>query len=434
MQLTYEFYGTSAQQAWARGAIVVVEFDGTVQADGDTIAINSIDSMTLDRVDMPSYVFPSVEAGEIETVPPGGTPVVSFSGSTLNFTVCPSGFTVDTDMDGVLDNCAYEVDGGFGMTYGLSASDGDWASIADNTGTASCPSNPGCPATDAAVDVSVWLLDSDSDGDGIFDTQDNCPDAANPFQGDINGFADGDGHGDACEIGDMQSFSNDARPIRTPTYNGIPTSCAVNGWLVFDCAAAVVEGEGGAGDYALRFDSANANNRHFNFLTWDQYPHADFRFLGDYLAAEVTALRFRARHAGGTQALVLRVMVTDTFDDGGADFAITNEVARIEVGSDWTQYEISLSQDDLDVGTRLFGEQGLSTPRRSSDEILAAVAQFSLRHDPTGAGPGTPAPTDAAMEIDDIELVGGGGGTGVVFLLVLAAVRLRRSRQPASTV
>lgn len=427
MELTYEFYGTSAQQSWARGAVLTVRFDGTVQANNDTVTINSIESATLERVGMPDYSYPSIEDAEIGTVPAGGTPVASFSGSTLNFTVCPSGFTTDTDGDQILDNCTYETDGGFGMTYGLSESDGDWASAADGTGTAICASNPGCPATDNAVDVSVWLLDSDADVDGTFDTQDNCPDASNLFQGDINGFADGDGHGDACEVGDPQRFSDGARPVITPTYNGIPTSCAVNGWLVFDCAAAIVQGEAGAGDNALYFDSANAHNRHFNFLTWEEYPHADHRFLGDFLDAQVTALRFRARHAGGTEALVLRVMVTDSFNDDGSDFAISQVAARIEVGSGWTQYEISLDQDDLDTGTKLFGQRGIIAPRRTSDEILGAVAQFSLRHDPTGAGPGTPAPTDAAMEIDDIELVGGGGSTGPVFLLGLLLVLFRRT-------
>ncbi len=430
MTLTYEFYGTGAQQAWARGAVLRVEFDGTVDADFDTVTINSISSATLDRVGMPSYVYPSVEAGEIETVPPGGSPHVSFSGNKLNFTVCPNGFTEDTGGNNIFDNCSYETDGGFGMTFGLSASDGDWASAADDSGTANCANNPGCPATDNAIDVSVWFLDSDSDGDGTADSVDNCPDAGN-FQLDVNGYADGDGVGDACEIGDMQSFSDGERPIRTPTYNGIPTSCAVNGWLVFDCDAAVVQGEGGAGDNALRFSSANAHNRHFNFLTWDEYPHADFRFLGDYLDAQVTELRFRARHVGGTEPLVLRVMVADPFDDGGSDFAITREVATIPVGSGWTQYTLSLDEDDLDLGTRYFGDRFISPPRRTSDDILGNVAQFSLRHDPTGAGPGTPAPTDAVIEIDDIQLEGG-GSTGLLFLLGLSFSAVRRARSQAT--
>ena len=232
MELKYEFYGTEAQKDWARGAVIRMQFDGTVQADGDTVQINSIDSITLDRVGEASYTFPSVEAGEFGSIPAGGTPVVSFSGSTLNFTVCPSGFTTDTDGDTVPDNCDYELTGGFGMTYGLSAGDGDWASAAGDDGSGTC-GQPGCPVTEPAIDVSVWLLDSDSDGDGIFDSQDNCPNAFNRGQRDSNRFADGDGIGDACEVGDMQSFSDNARPIRTPSFNAIPNSCAINGWLVF---------------------------------------------------------------------------------------------------------------------------------------------------------------------------------------------------------
>lgn len=42
---------------------------------------------------------------------------------------------------------------------------------------------------------SVYVFEPDSDGDGIVDSADNCPDRANPLQED----SDGDGIGDACE-------------------------------------------------------------------------------------------------------------------------------------------------------------------------------------------------------------------------------------------
>jgi hypothetical protein len=42
--------------------------------------------------------------------------------------------------------------------------------------------------------------DLDDDNDGIADTADNCPLVANPNQEDENGYQDGDGIGDACEI------------------------------------------------------------------------------------------------------------------------------------------------------------------------------------------------------------------------------------------
>lgn len=424
MEFSYTFSGTPAQQPWATGAKITVAFDGTVQADKDTVTINSIDSVTLERAGLPVFLYPSVETDEIETIPAGGTPVVSFSGTTLNFSVCPSGFTEDTDGDGSLDTCRFDITGGFRITYGLSAEDGDIATAADNTGTGNCSSEPGCPVTDAPINLADWILISDADGDGLIESQDNCPDVANGDQEDT----DGDGIGDECAIGAMQSFSDGARPLLGAALNGSPESCVMNGWLVVNCPAAIVEGENGAGDNALFFDSANAFGGRFNFLTWEDYDYADTRFLGDLLDANVTSIRFRARHAGGSEPLVLRVMVADSFNDGGSDFAISGEAATIDVGSGWTTYEISLAEDELLTGTRLFGNNSPTLPRRTAAEILSAVAQLSLRHDPAFAGPGTPAPTDATMEIDDIELVTGGGSMGLAFLFLLSGMVYRRNR------
>ena len=423
MEFSYLFYGKGNEQPWARTAVLTVTFDGTVQADFDTVTINSISSAVLTRPGLPDYTFAPIEPGDIQTFPPDGTPVVSFSGSTLNFNVCPNGFKIDTGGTPAADSCDYKTDSGFGMFFPATNAMGDIAFAADDTVPTNCPSNPGCPVTDDPMDIIWWELDSDSDGDGVLDTQDTCPDVFNEFQLD----SDGDGAGDACEIGDTQTFGDTTRPIPATAFNDIPTSCVINGWLVFDCDNAIIEGEDGAGDNALRFDPANANKSHFNFLTWEQYPHADGRFLGDYLDAEVTALRFRARHGGGSEDLVLRVMVADSFDDGGADFAISTNSVTIPVGSGWTDYEISLDKADLVTGTRLFGDPGPGPSRRTVDDILGNVAQFSLRHDPTGAGPGTPAPTDSVLEIDDIELEGS-GSTGPALLLLLIVAAYRRSR------
>ena len=47
------------------------------------------------------------------------------------------------------------------------------------------------------VDLAALFV-TDSDGDGVADVQDNCPDIANPSQQD----SDGDGSGDACDNDD----------------------------------------------------------------------------------------------------------------------------------------------------------------------------------------------------------------------------------------
>ena len=127
-------------------------------------------------------------------------------------------------------------------------------------------------------------------------------------------------------------------------------------------------------------------------------------------------------------------MVADSFDDGGADFAISTNSVTSPVDDVWRDYEISLDRANLETGTRLFGEPAPTRPsRRSVDDILGAVAQFSLRHDPTGEGPGTPAPTSAVLEIDDIELEGNGStGPALLLLLIIVACRRYRARERAS--
>ena len=66
------------------------------------------------------------------------------------------------------------------------------------------------PNSDNLCDIA------DTDGDGIFDIVDNCPELANPDQADC----DGDGYGDACAIAD--GISADCNG------NGIPDECEVD--------------------------------------------------------------------------------------------------------------------------------------------------------------------------------------------------------------
>jgi hypothetical protein len=88
---------------------------------------------------------------------------------------CPENFNPrqdDTDDDGVGDACE--------------AADTDGDGVPDDEDN--CASTPNADQLD-------------SDGDGVGDACDNCPSVPNPAQEDSNGFEDGAGAGDACELG-----------------------------------------------------------------------------------------------------------------------------------------------------------------------------------------------------------------------------------------
>ena len=67
----------------------------------------------------------------------------------------------------------------------------------------------GFPAPDERSILTEWspqlLVDAtgDSDGDGLIDQRDNCPDIANAGQADF----DGDGKGDLCDISDDSNIA-----------------------------------------------------------------------------------------------------------------------------------------------------------------------------------------------------------------------------------
>jgi hypothetical protein len=110
----------------------------------------------------------------------------------------------DTDNDGVADDeDAFPLD----ATEWLDSDNDGIGNNADQD-----DDNDGVADSEDAfpLDPSEWSdtdgdgigdnADLDDDNDGIADTSDNCPLVANPNQEDENGYQDGDGIGDACEI------------------------------------------------------------------------------------------------------------------------------------------------------------------------------------------------------------------------------------------
>ena len=110
------------------------------------------------------------------------------------------------------------------------------------------PNNAGLPRSKDRypfVSPSGWKLGTDSDGDGVGDVNDNCPNEPNAEQEDL----DDDGVGDACEVP-----PDNIPPATEITLLG---TSGKNGWYVSDVQATLkaTDNEGGSGvagtDYSL---------------------------------------------------------------------------------------------------------------------------------------------------------------------------------------
>ena len=113
-QFSYTF--TDARfQPYALGSQLTGFLEGTPDpANADRVLITGFGSVSLIIPSYGQFNFPSVEANEIATYPADGrAPVVTFSGTELAFSVCPSGFTDAQNGDGVLNDCPFARDGGF---------------------------------------------------------------------------------------------------------------------------------------------------------------------------------------------------------------------------------------------------------------------------------------------------------------------------------
>lgn len=87
-----------------------------------------------------------------------------------------------------------------------------------------CPLGPvGWISTPEEDNEGDGCADFDTDEDGFIDQMDNCPDAANPTQADL----DGDGLGDACDVdqdGDGIAAPDDNCPRDTPAWTSNPVN------------------------------------------------------------------------------------------------------------------------------------------------------------------------------------------------------------------
>jgi hypothetical protein len=113
----------------------------------------------------------------------------------------------------------------FGMFGGRDDSDGDGIGDPDDN----CPQNANAGQLDTDGDGQGDACDADDDGDGTADGPDNCDLTPNPGQLDT----DGDGQGDACDSdddGDGVPDASDACPTQAATAaNGCPSTSGGGG-------------------------------------------------------------------------------------------------------------------------------------------------------------------------------------------------------------
>jgi|GEM_PF-6085670 len=141
--------------------------------------------------------------------------MVCSCGTDCACTAPPSNDPVDTDSDGIIDeqdNCPNTPNPDQADTDANGAGDACDQDPLECTSDADCMVGEVCANNTCQQDNTQ----GDTDGDGIIDAQDNCPNTPNSDQAD----ADNDGTGDACEQNPMTCMTDADCPVGGVCANG----------------------------------------------------------------------------------------------------------------------------------------------------------------------------------------------------------------------
>ncbi|MBT8099335.1 MAG: thrombospondin type 3 repeat-containing protein, partial [Gammaproteobacteria bacterium] len=246
---------------------------------------------------------------------------------------------------------------------------------------------------------SVYTFEIDTDEDGNVDSLDNCPFTPNAAQSDANG----NGVGDACDIGAVQTFGDGS--LALPGEGLSCTYCLGNGWIANEGALVADAGDDGNGDFAINYANSSGG---YHFQTWNGYRTGDTRFFGDLTSAGAAAFRFKARHSGVGDSVTLRAFIFRT-QDHRFDGALSNTAVQIlNTDTSWQTHVIPIDPASLEDFP--FGPNSPQTV----EVTLSDVGQFGLRHDPNFTGPGTHIPAAASIFFDDLQILLDSDGDGTL--------------------
>ena len=187
------------------GAVIIQDED---KENGSSVTVSGNGNVLENNGDVGYYIFTQGD-GDItvnlngETISGQQTGIYVEDNATSN-----SSYSVSIDHSNISGNSSYGINNtvaGF-ILNAVKNWWGDATGPYDGIGVTEVPPCTGDPATDLnsdgtgnAVSENVnycsWLIAPDTDGDGIYDEEDNCPSVYNPDQTDT----DGDGIGDACD-------------------------------------------------------------------------------------------------------------------------------------------------------------------------------------------------------------------------------------------